>query len=64
MSFHFLRQSYQVESRDFFIPILYITHGFDQIPGDSEGQGSLACCSARGRKESDATQGLSNNNNE
>ena len=25
-------------------------HGFDQTPGDSEGQGSLACCSSRGRK--------------
>ena len=24
---------------------------FEQIPGDSEGQGSLACCSPQGRKE-------------
>ena len=28
---------------------------------DSEGQGSLACCSAWGRKESDTTQQLNNN---
>ena len=27
--------------------------GFKQTLGDSEGQGSLACCSPRGRKESD-----------
>ena len=24
---------------------------FEQIPGDGEGQGSLACCSPRGGKE-------------
>ena len=28
---------------------------FEQTPGDSEGQGSLACCSSRGHKESDMT---------
>ena len=28
---------------------------FEQTPGDSEGQGSLPCCSPRGRKESDMT---------
>ena len=28
-------------------------HEFEQAPGDSEGQGSLACCSPWGRKESD-----------
>ena len=28
---------------------------FEQIPGDSEGQGSLACCSPWGYKESDTT---------
>ena len=28
-------------------------HEFEQVPGDSEGQGSLACCSPWGRKESD-----------
>ena len=26
-----------------------------QTPGDSEGQGSLACCSPWGRKEADMT---------
>ena len=26
---------------------------FEQTPGDSEGQGSLACCSSWGHKESD-----------
>ena len=31
-------------------------HEFEQAPGDSEGQGSLACCSSWGRKESDTTQ--------
>ena len=30
-------------------------------PGDSEGQGSLACCSPRGCRESDTTQQLNNN---
>ena len=30
-------------------------HEFEQIPGDSERQGSLACCSPWGRKESDMT---------
>ena len=30
-------------------------HEFDQSPGDSEGQGSLACCSPRSCKESDMT---------
>ena len=32
-------------------------HEFEQTPGDSEGQGSLACCSHDpwGHKESDTT---------
>ena len=32
-------------------------HEFEQTPGDSEGQGSLACCSHHpwGHKESDTT---------
>jgi len=34
----------------------------EQAPGDGEGQGSLACCSPRGRKESDTTDWLNNNN--
>ena len=28
-------------------------HEFEQTPGDSEGQGSLMCCSSRGCKELD-----------
>ena len=38
-------------------------HEFEQTPGDSEGQGGLACCSLWGRKESDTTEPLSNNEN-
>jgi len=30
-------------------------HEFEKIPGDSEGQGGMACCSAWGCKESDTT---------
>ena len=37
-------------------------HEFDQALGDGEGQGSLACCSPRGCKESDMTERLNNNN--
>ena len=36
-------------------------HEFEQILGDSEGQGSLACCSLRGHNESDMTEQLNNN---
>ena len=39
-------------------------HEFEQTPGDGEGQGSLACCSPWGRKESDTTKQLNNNNRE
>ena len=31
-------------------------HELEQTPGDSEGQGSLACCSPWGHKESDTTE--------
>ena len=31
-------------------------HEFEQAPGDGEGQGSLACSSPRGHKESDMTE--------
>ena len=34
----------------------------EQTPGDSEGQRSLACCSPGGRKQSDTTERLNNNN--
>ena len=37
-------------------------HEFEQTPGDGEGQGSLACCSPWGHKESDVTVQLNNNN--
>ena len=37
-----------------------IGHEFEQTPGDSEGQGSLACCSPWGRRESDMTEQLNN----
>ena len=36
-------------------------HEFKQIPGVGEGQGSLACCSPWGHKESDTTEQLRNN---
>ena len=36
---------------------------FEQTLGDSEGQGSLACCSPWGHKESDTIEQLNNNNN-
>ena len=31
-------------------------HEFEQAPGAGDGQGSLACCSLYGRKESDTTK--------
>ena len=31
---------------------------FEQAPGAGDGQGSLACCSSRGRKDSDTTEQL------
>ena len=31
-------------------------HEFEQSPGDSEGQGSLACCSPWTHKQSDTTE--------
>ena len=36
-------------------------HEFEQALGDSEDQGSLACCSPWGHKESDKTERLNNN---
>ena len=35
-------------------------HKFEQAPGDGEEQGSLACCSPWGRKESHTAERLSN----
>ena len=37
-------------------------HEFDQTQGDSEGQGSLACCSSWGGKKWDMAYWLNNNN--
>ena len=37
-------------------------HEFEQIVGDSERQGSLACCSPWGHKQSDIIEQLNNNN--
>ena len=31
-------------------------HEFEQTAGDSEGQGSLVCCSPWGRRDSDMTE--------
>jgi len=36
-------------------------HEFKQAPGDGEGQGSLACCSSWGCKESDTAERLNSN---
>ena len=36
-------------------------HEFEQTPGDSEGQGSLACCNPWGHKELGMTERLNNN---
>ena len=30
----------------------------ERTPGDGDGQGGLACCNSRGRKESVTTEGL------
>ena len=37
-------------------------HEFEQAPGVGDGQGSLACCSPWGHKESDTTERLNSNN--
>ena len=37
-------------------------HEFEQALGDSDGQGSLVCCSPWGRKELDRTERLNSNN--
>ena len=41
---------------------LFSGHEFEQTLGDSEGQGSLECCSPWGHKELDMTEQLNNNN--
>ena len=37
-------------------------HEFGWTPGVGDGQGGLMCCSSWGRKESDTTERLDNNN--
>ena len=39
-------------------------HEFEHILGDSEGWGTLACCSRWHNKESDLTKQMNNNNEE
>ena len=39
-------------------------HEFEQTLGDGEGQGTLACYSPGGCKESNTTEGPNNNNQE
>ena len=38
-------------------------HESEQVLGDGEGRGSLACCSPRGHEELDMTERLNNSNN-
>ena len=42
---------------------LHCLNGYEleQTPGDSEGQGRLACCSSWDHKESETTEPLKNN---
>ena len=37
-------------------------HEFDSTPGVGDGQGGLVCCSPRGHKESDTTEGQKKKN--
>ena len=39
-----------------------VGHGFEWTLGVGDGQGGLACCDSGGRKESDTTEQLNNNN--
>jgi len=41
---------------------LFSGHKFEETPEDSEGQGSLECCSSWGCKVSDTSKQLNNNN--
>ena len=46
------------------LPSFCVLQEFGQAPGAGDGQGSLACCSPWGRKESDMTQQLNSKVNE
>ena len=56
------RQEEKQVTEDTVVGKRHLLYGpeFEQTPGDSEGQGSLVCCSPRGCKESDTEQ-LRNN---
>ena len=41
---------------------MFYEHEFEQTLGDSEGQGSLVCCSPWGHKESDPNELLNSDN--
>ena len=59
------RQKEKVMTEDEVVGWHHRLHGhkFEQAPGDSEGQGSLACCSPWGCTELDMTEQLNNKNN-
>ena len=44
------------DSKDMSFFFFFLGHEFEQTLGDSEGQGSLACCSPRSFKEWDMTE--------
>ena len=46
------------QRRDGWMASLTLGHEFEKTPGVGDGQGSLACCSPWGHKESDATERL------
>ena len=52
-----LREGEEGVTEDEMVGWHYQLHGheFERTPGDSEGQGSLECCSSWGHKESDTT---------
>ena len=45
---------HRLKGHEFFF--FFLGHEFEQTLGDSEGQGSLACCSPRSFKEWDMTE--------
>ena len=59
ISFSYILQSFPASGS--FQMSQFFTSEFEQTPGDSEEQGSLACYSPRGCKELDMTEWLKNN---
>ena len=37
-------------------------HGFEQVTGDGDGQGSLSCCNLQGCRELDMSEQVNKNN--